>query len=118
MSLSVQLRLAMDPTTGAPAVRNPETNALEPVKMSALKVPARFREVLQKEAEELKAYIKLVNKTSGIDAKAFLEAFPDWSAIKKELKLKKDSTWTRKEHNKLHKSIEFLAKKNGFEVHW
>jgi nitrogen fixation/metabolism regulation signal transduction histidine kinase len=114
MSLWVEVRLDMDPTTGSPAVRNPETNALEPIKMTALKVPARFREVLKKEAEELKAYTKLVNQTPGIDAKSFVEAFPDWAAVKKELKLKKDSAWNRKEHNKLLKAVQFLAKKNGF----
>jgi hypothetical protein len=94
----------------------------EPVKrVSAFKVPKKFRDYLKRSGAYLEHYFKPFGGLSESSIANFSKDFPEWAVFKKNLDKDTLKVWTRKDHAKLESLLKFLAGKDiaqAFTIVW
>jgi hypothetical protein len=118
--LSITLNLRISPTTGLPFVYGKDFSEL-PYLPSDFEVPEKYRKWVKQRGHHFHFYIKGCNKCEIIyetDVFTFLDAYPDWETVLKDIGDNSEYVWTWNDHNDFMEALRWFDTKNNFKVEW
>jgi hypothetical protein len=114
--INVCLNVWIDETTGMPFVWGKNFEKL-PYVPCDYEVPEKHRKYLKQRGNIFHSYIKDIEGYT-TDVGTFLDKYPDWRQVKKDMGADEDYGWTKADHDGFKQALKWMESKGVFGITW